>query len=244
MKITDFGISHAIGDVTLTQTGQITGTPAFLAPEVAQGYEMGEASDVFSLGATLYTCLEGQPPFGMEDNALAMLHRVAGGLDPPAGPGRLPHRAADADAGRRPGGPARRWREVRDELARLAAGRGRRHRRPCCWPAPTSARRAGRPRTTAFPAGGRPAAGAAAAAVAGAAARHPSPRRRAAAAPRPPPAAGRRPGRPRRRCPAPAARLRAAASGGAAAPAMAAAGRAALVLLLLVGGGGHLAGAR
>ena len=79
VKITDFGISHASGDVTLTQTGQITGTPAFLAPEVAQGQDMTEASDVFSLGATLYTCLEGQPPFGMEDNALAMLHRVAGG---------------------------------------------------------------------------------------------------------------------------------------------------------------------
>ena len=79
VKITDFGISHASGDVTLTQTGQITGTPAFLAPEVAQGQPMTEASDVFSLGATLYTCLEGTPPFGMEDNALGMLHRVAGG---------------------------------------------------------------------------------------------------------------------------------------------------------------------
>src|SRR6476661_1602948 len=79
VKITDFGISHASGDVTLTQTGQITGTPAFLAPEVAQGREMTEASDVYSLGATLYTCLEGQPPFGVEENALAMLHRVAGG---------------------------------------------------------------------------------------------------------------------------------------------------------------------
>src|SRR3712207_4495981 len=67
VKITDFGISHASGDVTLTQTGQITGTPAFLSPEVAQGLEMTEASDVFSLGATLYTCLEGTPPFGMDE---------------------------------------------------------------------------------------------------------------------------------------------------------------------------------
>src|SRR4051794_14234015 len=65
VKITDFGISHASGDVTLTQTGQITGTPAYLAPEVAQGAEPAPPSDVFSLGATLYTCLEGQPPFGM-----------------------------------------------------------------------------------------------------------------------------------------------------------------------------------
>ena len=77
VKITDFGISHAAGDVTLTQTGQITGTPAFLSPEVAQGDEMTAASDVFSLGATLYTCLEGQPPFGMVDNALR--HAAPGG---------------------------------------------------------------------------------------------------------------------------------------------------------------------
>src|SRR5512144_2687854 len=50
VKITDFGISHASGDVTLTRTGQITGTPAFLAPEVARGEDPGPASDVFSLG--------------------------------------------------------------------------------------------------------------------------------------------------------------------------------------------------
>ncbi len=122
VKITDFGISHASGDVTLTQTGQITGTPAYLAPEVAQGRAMTEASDVFSLGATLYTCIEGQPPFGMEDNALAMLHRVAGGhILPPSRAGSLTApltRMLAADPVDRPD-----MTEVRDELARLAAGR-------------------------------------------------------------------------------------------------------------------------
>jgi serine/threonine protein kinase len=122
VKITDFGISHASGDVTLTQTGQITGTPAFLAPEVAQGREMTEASDVFSLGATLYTCIEGQPPFGMEENALAMLHRVAGGnIVPPRRAGSLTEpllRMLAADPADRPSMP-----EVRDALAKLAAGR-------------------------------------------------------------------------------------------------------------------------
>jgi serine/threonine protein kinase len=122
VKITDFGISHASGDVTLTQTGQITGTPAFLAPEVAQGREMTDASDVFSLGATLYTCIEGQPPFGMEENALAMLHRVAGGeVVPPQRAGSLTApllRMLAADPADRPTMP-----EVRDELAGLAAGR-------------------------------------------------------------------------------------------------------------------------
>jgi hypothetical protein len=122
VKITDFGIAHASGDVTLTQTGQITGTPAFLAPEVAQGVEMTPASDVFSLGATLYTCLEGQPPFGMDDNALRLLHRVAAGeVRPPRRAGSLQRpleRMLDADPARRPAMTA-----VRDELARLAAGR-------------------------------------------------------------------------------------------------------------------------
>jgi serine/threonine protein kinase len=122
VKITDFGISHASGDVTLTQTGQITGTPAFLAPEVAQGSQMTEASDVFSLGATLYTCLEGTPPFGMEDNALGMLHRVAGGqIVPPRRSGALTQplqKILAADPADRPTMP-----QVRDELAKLAAGR-------------------------------------------------------------------------------------------------------------------------
>ena len=79
VKITDFGISHAYGDVNLTQTGILHGTPAYLAPEVARGGEPTEASDVFSLGATLFTAVEGAPPFGVSDNTIALLHRVARG---------------------------------------------------------------------------------------------------------------------------------------------------------------------
>ena len=78
-KLTDFGVSHAVGDVSLTSTGMVTGTPAFLSPEVARGASSNAASDVFSLGATLYAALEGQPPFGSGDNAMATLHRVASG---------------------------------------------------------------------------------------------------------------------------------------------------------------------
>ncbi|MGY1760103.1 serine/threonine-protein kinase [Geodermatophilus sp. SYSU D00779] len=122
VKITDFGISHASDDVTLTQTGQITGTPAFLAPEVARGGEVMPESDVFSLGATLYTCLEGQPPFGMDDNALRLLHRVAGSeVIPPRRAGSMTGtltRMLAADPADRPTTT-----EVRDELARLAVGR-------------------------------------------------------------------------------------------------------------------------
>lgn len=78
-KITDFGIARARGDVTVTATGLLVGTPAFLAPEVARGAEPSPTSDVFSLGATLFTALEGRAPFGDGDNAMAVLHAVAGG---------------------------------------------------------------------------------------------------------------------------------------------------------------------
>src|SRR4051812_5613053 len=63
-KITDFGISRAVGDVTVTQTGISAGTPAYLAPEVARGHDPSPAADVFSLGATLFNAVEGRPPFG------------------------------------------------------------------------------------------------------------------------------------------------------------------------------------
>ncbi|MET9227708.1 protein kinase [Lentzea sp. NPDC003310] len=90
VKITDFGISRATGeDATATATGTV-GTPAFFSPEVARGEDAGLASDVFSLGATLYNAVEGGPPFGTADNHLAMLHRVAGGsFMPPANAGPL-----------------------------------------------------------------------------------------------------------------------------------------------------------
>jgi serine/threonine protein kinase len=79
VKITDFGVSHAVGDVTVTATGMLTGTPAYLAPEIAQGHSASFSSDVFSLGATLYTALEGSPPFGVNANPIALLHQVASG---------------------------------------------------------------------------------------------------------------------------------------------------------------------
>jgi serine/threonine protein kinase len=89
-KITDFGVSRAVGDVTVTQTGMMAGTPAYLAPEVARGQLPTPASDVFSLGATLYAALEGQGPFGDSDNPLALLHAVANGqVRPPQHAGAL-----------------------------------------------------------------------------------------------------------------------------------------------------------
>jgi len=121
VKITDFGISRARGDVSLTQTGVVKGTPAYLAPEVARGQDPDEASDVFSLGATVFACLEGNPPFGMTENPLEMLYRVAGGdFQRPRNAGALTRplmRMLHNDPAKRPS-----MTEVRDQLAQLAAG--------------------------------------------------------------------------------------------------------------------------
>ena len=76
VKLTDFGISRAAGDATVTATGEILGTPAYTAPEVAQGHPVAFPADVFSLGATLYAAAEGIPPFGEDANAMATLLRV------------------------------------------------------------------------------------------------------------------------------------------------------------------------
>ena len=119
--ISDFGISHALGDATLTSTGLIHGTPAFISPEVARGAEASFASDVFSLGSTLYAVLEGEPPFGRDPNTIALLHKVAAGEFPPpqnAGPlTLLLGQMLSPDPADRPS-----MKDVATRLGRLAAG--------------------------------------------------------------------------------------------------------------------------
>jgi serine/threonine protein kinase len=79
VKLTDFGISRAVGDVTLTATGEMLGTPAYISPEVTQGRAAGPPSDVFSLGATIYAAIEGTPPFGLGPTPMALLLRIVNG---------------------------------------------------------------------------------------------------------------------------------------------------------------------
>ncbi|MFI5627050.1 protein kinase [Nocardioides sp. NPDC051685] len=88
-KLTDFGIARGVDSQT-TQTGQVTGSPAYLAPEIATGGRASPASDMWSLGATLFQALAGEPPYGIGDNALATLYRVVH-EEPPRTPlaGRL-----------------------------------------------------------------------------------------------------------------------------------------------------------
>jgi eukaryotic-like serine/threonine-protein kinase len=74
-KLADFGIARA-RDSTMTASGRVSGSPAYLAPEVASGHPATEASDVWSLGATLYQALTGRPPYDTSDSVLSAMYRI------------------------------------------------------------------------------------------------------------------------------------------------------------------------
>ena len=116
VKLTDFGIARIANDPALTQTGMVTGSPAYLAPEIATGGRGDEAADVWSLGATMFHLLAGRPPYEMGDNVLGGLYRMVN---------EEPPRLADAGwmapllEGTMVRDPSRRWsmKQVRDFLA-------------------------------------------------------------------------------------------------------------------------------
>ncbi|MEP6462995.1 MAG: serine/threonine-protein kinase, partial [Frankiaceae bacterium] len=67
VTLTDFGIARGIEDTTITRTGMIVGSPAYVAPERATGAPALPPSDLWALGATLYTVVEGHPPYDRGD---------------------------------------------------------------------------------------------------------------------------------------------------------------------------------
>src|SRR5262245_2173404 len=75
VKITDFGLARAVDDASLTRSGYIAGTPAFMSPEQADGKRVDHRSDLFSLGSVLYTLCAGHAPF-RADSTMAVLKRV------------------------------------------------------------------------------------------------------------------------------------------------------------------------
>jgi WD40 repeat protein len=64
-KIADFGLARKIDEAGRTHTGQVMGTPSYMAPEQAAGrtHQLGPTADIYALGAILYDCLTGRPPF-------------------------------------------------------------------------------------------------------------------------------------------------------------------------------------
>ena len=75
--LTDFGIARAADSPTLTADGTVLGSPSYIAPERARGGQSGAGApaDLWGLGASLYTAVEGRPPFE-RDGALATLTAV------------------------------------------------------------------------------------------------------------------------------------------------------------------------
>jgi serine/threonine-protein kinase len=87
-KVTDFGLAKRLDEAGQTQSGTVVGTPSYMAPEQAagKGKAIGPAADVYALGAVLYECLTGRPPF-IAATALDTLLQVI--ADDPVPPRRL-----------------------------------------------------------------------------------------------------------------------------------------------------------
>ena len=75
VKITDFGIAHTIGSASVTASGELIGTPGYLAPERAGGEQATPASDLYSLGMVAFECLAGAAPFTGTALEVALAHR-------------------------------------------------------------------------------------------------------------------------------------------------------------------------
>src|SRR5437868_9043166 len=75
MKIADFGLAKKLDETSQTQSGAVMGTPSYMAPEQAQGRkDVGPLADVYALGAILYECLTGRPPFLASTSIETILH--------------------------------------------------------------------------------------------------------------------------------------------------------------------------
>ncbi|MGP9019106.1 serine/threonine-protein kinase [Streptomyces sp. BR1] len=81
--LTDFGIAAIEGDSTITRTGELVGSIDYLAPERVRGGQPGPASDLWSLGATLYTAVQGESPF-RRSSPISTMQAVVNEEPPPA----------------------------------------------------------------------------------------------------------------------------------------------------------------
>ncbi|MGE0711129.1 MAG: protein kinase [Planctomycetota bacterium] len=125
-KLSDFGLARALDATRVTRPGSVLGTPAYMAPELAEGGEASVASEVYAVGALLHELLAGEPPFRGE-SALAVLHQHLNATPPPLEgvPARVQAIVARALA-KRPGERYPSATAMRDDLiaARASLGSG------------------------------------------------------------------------------------------------------------------------
>jgi serine/threonine protein kinase len=72
-KLIDFGIALSKDSTSLTKTGMVAGTPAWLAPEQFTGGALSPAVDIFAAGSTLYFAATGETPWGQDDSSVATI---------------------------------------------------------------------------------------------------------------------------------------------------------------------------
>jgi serine/threonine protein kinase len=82
IKLTDFGIARNVAEQTLTGTGMMLGSPAYIAPEVAAGEGVSPSADLWGLGATLFAVVEGHAPYNPDLDVLQTLYQVVHGEVP------------------------------------------------------------------------------------------------------------------------------------------------------------------
>ncbi|CAN5717893.1 hypothetical protein BH24ACT13_BH24ACT13_07050 [soil metagenome] len=87
--LTDFGIATLDGDPTITRSGLLVGSPAYMAPERVRGERPTPASDLWSLGATLYAAVEGRAPFQRDGQLATVSALVSEEVPPPQRAGSL-----------------------------------------------------------------------------------------------------------------------------------------------------------
>jgi serine/threonine protein kinase len=103
--LVDFGIAETAGGHPARRTGHVVGSPAFMAPELVRGEAPRPAADLWSLGATLYTAVEGRPPFPQEEAVPTLTAVLHDAPQPALRAGRLQPLLAlllDKDPARRP----------------------------------------------------------------------------------------------------------------------------------------------
>jgi eukaryotic-like serine/threonine-protein kinase len=88
-KLADFGVASVRDEASLTMSGQVFGSPHYMAPEQALGEPSGPPADLWALGATLYFAVEGHPPFQREHPLATVNAVVADDPSPPARAGPL-----------------------------------------------------------------------------------------------------------------------------------------------------------
>jgi serine/threonine protein kinase/putative intracellular protease/amidase len=134
VKLADFGLAKATDHSSLTKSGSVLGTPLFMSPEQCKSLPLDARSDIYSLGATYYMLLTGQPPYRADSSMEVMFAHVSNPVpDPRVVRPDVPESCAAIIQKAMAKDPAKRYQsaeEMRGALDAAAAGRFVASRKP------------------------------------------------------------------------------------------------------------------